>query len=58
MIGLIILFLVLAIISGSLGFAGVSIISIELTKMLFFIFLALFVLSLIVHAFSNNQPKR
>lgn len=50
MLGLILAFLVLAIIAGILGFGGVAIISIELAKVLFFIFLVLFIISLFVHS--------
>ena len=41
------IFLVVALIAGVLGFGGVAVISIELARVLFFIFLVLFVVSLI-----------
>ena len=53
---MVITFLVLAIIAGALGFTGVEIISIEIARMLFFIFLVLFVLSLIASIFRGNRP--
>lgn len=56
MLSMVITFLVLAIIAGALGFTGVEIISIEIARMLFFIFLVLFVLSLIASIFRGNRP--
>jgi uncharacterized membrane protein YtjA (UPF0391 family) len=41
------IFLVVAIVAGALGFGGIAIISVELARILFFIFLVLFVVSLI-----------
>ena len=41
------IFLVLALIAGALGFGGVAIISIELARIIFFVFLVLFAISLI-----------
>lgn len=41
------IFLVLALVAGALGFGGVAIISIELARIIFFVFLALFAISLI-----------
>lgn len=52
----VILFLVLAIIAGALGFTGVEIISIEIARILFFIFLVLFALSLIATIFRGKRP--
>jgi uncharacterized membrane protein YtjA (UPF0391 family) len=45
MLGIVITFLILAIVAGMLGFTGVEIISIQLAKILFVVFLVLFVLS-------------
>ena len=42
-------FLILALIAGVLGFGGVAIISAEIAKVLFFIFLIGLVVSLIMH---------
>lgn len=58
MLQLIITFLILALISGALGFTGVELISIDIARMLFFIFLVLFVLSLIANVFRGNRPPR
>jgi uncharacterized membrane protein YtjA (UPF0391 family) len=41
------IFLVVALVAGALGFGGIAIISVELARILFFIFLVLFVVSLI-----------
>jgi len=42
MLRLIITFLILAIIAGALGFTGVEIMSVDIARILFFIFLILF----------------
>jgi len=47
MIGLAITFLILAIIAGILGFAGLVLAAAGIAKFLFFIFLVLFLISLI-----------
>lgn len=41
------IFLVVAVIAGAMGFGGIAIISVELARVLFFVFLVLFVVSLI-----------
>jgi len=56
MLDKVVLFLILAVIAGALGFSGVEIISIEIARILFFIFLILFVLSLIARAFGGKRP--
>lgn len=57
MLELVITFLVLAIIAGLLGFTGVEIISIDIARTLFLIFLILFVVSLIWRMLSGKSPK-
>jgi uncharacterized membrane protein YtjA (UPF0391 family) len=47
MLRLALLFLVIALIAGLLGFGGVAIISVELARGFFFIFLVLFVVFLL-----------
>lgn len=42
-----VVFFIIALIAGFLGFGGVSFAAAEVAKILFFVFLALFVLSLI-----------
>jgi uncharacterized membrane protein YtjA (UPF0391 family) len=54
-IDLVIVFLVLAIISGLLGFSGVEIISIQIAKILFVVFLILFVISLIMRLVGGKR---
>lgn len=56
MLHAIITFLILAIIAGALGFTGVEIISIEIARVLFFIFLILFILSLFANIFRGKRP--
>lgn len=51
MIGWAITFLVIALISALLGFGGIAGLSLEFAKILFFVFLILFVVSLIVGGF-------
>ena len=45
----VVIFLVLAVISGMLGFVGVAFISVKIAKMIFGLFLFLFIVSLIMH---------
>jgi uncharacterized membrane protein YtjA (UPF0391 family) len=49
MLGWALLFLVLAIVAGGLGFGGVAVISAEIAQILFVVFLALLAISLVVH---------
>lgn len=42
-------FLVLALVAAVLGFGGVAVISAEIAKLLFFLFLIAFVISLVLH---------
>lgn len=57
MLELVITFLVLAIIAGLLGFTGVEIISIDIARTLFFIFLILFIVSLVWRMLSGKSPR-
>jgi uncharacterized membrane protein YtjA (UPF0391 family) len=43
------MFLLIAILAAVLGFTGVSLVAAGVAKILFFIFLVLFVVSLVVH---------
>ena len=47
MLGWALTFLVIALVAGVLGFGGVAIISVEIARLLFFVFLVLFAVSLI-----------
>ena len=40
-------FLVVALVAGVLGFGGVAVLSVEIARLLFFVFLILFVVSLV-----------
>jgi uncharacterized membrane protein YtjA (UPF0391 family) len=51
-----VIFLIIAIIAAVLGFGGVAIISVEIAKILFFVFLVLFVITLVVHLFQGRRP--
>jgi|GEM_PF-102777 len=49
-------FLVLALIAGFFGFGGVAVISVEMAKLLFGLFILLFIISAVVHAFRGRTP--
>jgi uncharacterized membrane protein YtjA (UPF0391 family) len=49
-------FLILALIAGFLGFSGVAVMSIEIARILFGVFLFLFLLTAIVHALRGKAP--
>jgi uncharacterized membrane protein YtjA (UPF0391 family) len=57
MLSWILTFLLLAIIAGALGFTGIAGTSIAIAQTLFYIFLVLFVVSLIVHIARGGNPK-
>jgi len=42
-------FLVVALIAAVLGLGGIAVLSVEIARLLFFVFIALFVISLIAH---------
>ena len=50
-------FLILAIVAGFLGFGGVALISTEIAKILFVLFLILFVIAAFGHAFRGRMPR-
>ncbi len=56
LLGATLTFLILAIIAGILGFSGVEIISIQIAKILFYIFLALFIISFLYSLVSGRRP--
>lgn len=58
MLSMIVSFLILAIIAGMLGFTGVEIISIEIARVLFLIFIVLFLFSLIMHLVGYSRGPR
>lgn len=49
MLGWIVTFLVIAIIAGIFGFTGIAVAATEMARIVFVIFLGLFVMSLILH---------
>ena len=55
MLGLALLFLVVAIIAGVLGLTGIAGISANIAWILFVVFLVLFVLSMVVRAFQGRS---
>jgi len=57
MLSWILTFLLFAIIAGALGFTGIAGTSIAIAQTLFYIFLVLFVVSLIVHIARGGSPK-
>jgi uncharacterized membrane protein YtjA (UPF0391 family) len=48
MLGIIVIFLIIALIAAALGFGGVAGVAIGFAKILFFIFIILFLLALVV----------
>jgi len=56
MLGWALTFLVIALIAAALGFGGIAGTSAGIAQILFFIFLALFVLSLIARAVRGKPP--
>jgi uncharacterized membrane protein YtjA (UPF0391 family) len=56
MLRLAIVFLLIAILAGVFGFTGVEVVSIELARIVFFIFLVLFVIALLAGA-ARGRPS-
>lgn len=56
MLRLALTFLVIALIAALLGFGGVTIIAVDIARILFFIFLVLFAISLIFHLLRGRAP--
>ena len=57
MLSFIILFLILALIAGGLGFGGVAIMSVEIARILFIVFLVLLVFSILMHMLGYSRPR-
>jgi uncharacterized membrane protein YtjA (UPF0391 family) len=57
MLGWALTFLIIALIAGILGFGGVAVISIELAKIIFFVAIALFLISAIVGLLRGRSPR-
>jgi len=56
MLGWVLTFLVVALIAGLLGFTGIAGASIEIAKIIFFIAIVLFIISLIFGAVRGRRP--
>ncbi len=57
MLGWALTFLVIALIAGALGFTGIYVAAAAIAKILFYIFLVLFVVSLVMHAARGRGPS-
>jgi uncharacterized membrane protein YtjA (UPF0391 family) len=57
MLGWVLTFLVVALIAGVLGFGGIAGASIEIAKVIFFIAVVLFLVSVIFGAFRGRSPS-
>jgi uncharacterized membrane protein YtjA (UPF0391 family) len=50
------IFLVVALVSALLGFGGIAAISVEIARVLFLVFIILFLIAVAVHAFQGKKP--
>jgi uncharacterized membrane protein YtjA (UPF0391 family) len=50
-------FLIIALIAAVLGFGGIALISIELAKIIFFVAIVLFALSVVAGLLRGNEPR-
>jgi uncharacterized membrane protein YtjA (UPF0391 family) len=56
MLGWAVTFLVVALIAAVLGFGGVAAVSVELARLVFWVFIVLFVVSLVYHLVTGRRP--
>jgi uncharacterized membrane protein YtjA (UPF0391 family) len=49
-------FLVIALISGLLGFGGLATLSVDMARILFMVFVVLFVIASVMHALRGKAP--
>lgn len=56
MLGWAVLFLVIALVAAALGFGGIAAVSVEIAQLVFWIFIVLFVISLIYSLVSGRRP--
>ena len=49
-------FLVIALIAAVLGFGGIAVVSIELARMIFGVFIVLFLIAALMHALRGKAP--
>lgn len=52
-----VIFLLVAIVAGLFGFGGVAVASASIAKVLFFVFIALFVIALVANAMRGRAPR-
>lgn len=52
-----VIFFVIALIAGVLGFGGIAAGSVEIARILFIVFLALFILAAVMHALKGKAPS-
>ena len=50
-------FLVIALVAAALGLSGVAVVSMEMAKIIFFIFVVLFLITAIAHAVRGKAPR-
>jgi uncharacterized membrane protein YtjA (UPF0391 family) len=50
-------FLIFALIAGALGFGGLAVVSVEIARTLFVVFIVLFLITAISHALRGRAPK-
>lgn len=56
MLNLAVTFFVIALIAAIFGFGGIAAASVELAKIVFFIFLALFAITTVIHVLQGRNP--
>ncbi len=56
MLGWALTFLVIAIVAGVLGLGGVAVLAADIAQLLFFVFIALFIIAAVVHALRGKTP--
>jgi uncharacterized membrane protein YtjA (UPF0391 family) len=56
MLQLALAFLLLALVAGVLGFGGIVAVAVDIAKLLFFLFLVLFAISLVAHVVRGRPP--
>ena len=49
-------FLVIALIAAVLGFGGIAVVSVELARMIFAVFIILFIIAALMHALRGRAP--
>lgn len=50
-------FLIVAIIAAVFGFGGIAAVSVDIAKILFFVFIVLFAIAAAMHAFRGKAPS-